>query len=138
MLDGIYSREDELKLPWPNRQLSPNALNRTRWNNPKRLAAKKEARRLGYLVAHRDYGTAIGKFQKVFSSEMLRVTIDFHPPDRRKRDIDNALASMKHYIDGVCDALQIDDKQFKAIVLHWKEPLPKKGQVIMNIEVQDE
>lgn len=42
----------------------------------------------------------------------------FYKPDNRHRDADNMLAAMKSGIDGMADALGINDRQFKTIVIH--------------------
>lgn len=43
------------------------------------------------------------------------VWIDFYPPDRRRRDEDNAIAAMKHGLDGVANAIGVDDSRFKLV-----------------------
>ena len=37
----------------------------------------------------------------------------FYPPCRRTRDKDNLLASMKSGLDGLADALAVNDSRFK-------------------------
>ena len=39
----------------------------------------------------------------------------FVPPDRRKYDSDNMVARMKSGLDGMCDALNIDDSVFTTV-----------------------
>ena len=46
-----------------------------------------------------------------------RVTILFVAPNRRRYDVDNLLARLKAGLDGVCDALKINDVQFRTIVI---------------------
>jgi len=43
------------------------------------------------------------------------VVLVFTPPDRRTYDRDNLVARMKAGIDGMCDALMIDDKDFDTL-----------------------
>jgi crossover junction endodeoxyribonuclease RusA len=43
----------------------------------------------------------------------LAVTLRFVPPDRRARDIDNLVASMKSGLDGLADALGVDDYRWE-------------------------
>ena len=45
------------------------------------------------------------------------VCIEFYPPDKRKRDIDNMLASSKAGIDGIAQAIGIDDSIFNRCIL---------------------
>jgi crossover junction endodeoxyribonuclease RusA len=40
------------------------------------------------------------------------MTITFHPPDARRRDRDNMIASCKALMDGLSDALGVDDAYF--------------------------
>jgi crossover junction endodeoxyribonuclease RusA len=35
------------------------------------------------------------------------------PPDRRARDLDNMLASIKSGLDGLADALEANDRRFR-------------------------
>ncbi len=42
----------------------------------------------------------------------LAVTLRFVPPDRRARDIDNLVASMKSGLDGLADVLGVDDSRW--------------------------
>ena len=62
----------------------------------------------------------------------LHLWIDFYPPDRRRRDDDGLLASMKAARDGIADALGVDDSRF---VSHpWvKDEGRKGGQVVIKI-----
>jgi crossover junction endodeoxyribonuclease RusA len=55
------------------------------------------------------------------------VDITFHPPDKRKRDLDNCLASFKAGLDGIADALGVNDCQFK-LSLEMGSPI-KGGEV---------
>lgn len=41
------------------------------------------------------------------------VSLTFLPPDRRRRDLDNLIASMKSGLDVLADALGVDDNRFK-------------------------
>ena len=43
------------------------------------------------------------------SEGKVKVAIKFYPPDNRKRDRDNMIASFKSGQDGVADALGMDD-----------------------------
>lgn len=95
-------------LPWPPRELSPNA--RQHWA---RLArAKKVYRRTCWAAAIEQRlhlrGVADGP---------LTLSLQFGAPDARRHDRDNLLARMKAGIDGVCDALQIDDQRFVSVTV---------------------
>lgn len=87
-------------LPWPPKGLSPN--DRLHWAALFRL--KREYRKACRLQALAQGAQPM--------EGCLRVQLEFVPPDRRKRDWDNLVASMKSGLDGVADALQVDDAQF--------------------------
>ncbi len=42
--------------------------------------------------------------------------IKFHPPDRRKRDLDNMFSALKPTLDGICDHLGIDDSTLEFVL----------------------
>jgi len=46
------------------------------------------------------------------AQHQLHLLIDAYPPDNRRRDADGVLASLKSALDGVADALGIDDHRF--------------------------
>ena len=88
-------------LPWPCRELSPNA--RVHWAKKARVAKNYRA------VAH----TMARKVLWPVNLEIARVVIEFYPPDNRRRDLDNMLASMKPAIDGIAAAIGVDDSKWE-------------------------
>ena len=111
----------EVTLPWPSNKLSPNA--RLHWS--KRYGASQEARLTARLL------TSAEMHQRPHW-HAAEVTMTFCPPDKRRRDIDNMIASMKAATDGISDALGIDDSRF---VLTYKRGEPvSKGAVKVQIE----
>lgn len=92
----------EVTFPWPTKELSPNA--RVHWAV---LAKAKKAYRLACF--------ALAKQAKVIAPGMgdIRVEMTFYPPSRRDRDGDNLIASMKSGLDGLADAMGVNDKRFK-------------------------
>lgn len=60
----------------------------------------------------------------------INVSITFRPPDRRARDSDNMLASIKGMLDGIADAWGVNDSLFR-ITLEVGEPV-RRGAVIVN------
>lgn len=91
--------------PWPPRELSPNA--RLHWAA---LARAKKAYRTACWLAARSAGMSAAT---LLGAERAEVHLMFYPPDKRARDADNMLASMKAGLDGLADALKVDDKVFK-------------------------
>lgn len=95
---------------WPASVLSPN--NRAHWR--RKAAARKAQRQDGYLLA-------LGLKPRLASVDAtIPVRLEFCPPDRRGRDLDNMLASCKGLLDGIAEAMCVDDKRFRPS-LDWGE-----------------
>lgn len=109
-----------IRLPWPNKDLSPNA--RISWQEKARLA--KKYRSAGWAAA-----MEAGYRSLNFDAVHLRIT--FHQPDKRKRDIDNMLASIKSGLDGISDAIGIDDSDWELTIR--KGEVVKGGAVVVEI-----
>ncbi|GAB3484351.1 RusA family crossover junction endodeoxyribonuclease [Azotobacter salinestris] len=90
----------ELELPWPPKELSPNA--RVHW--AKRGKVAKAYRAACHLLAK--------KAGLLAPAGRALLMLEFVPPDRRRRDDDNMLASFKAGRDGLAEALGIDDSRF--------------------------
>jgi crossover junction endodeoxyribonuclease RusA len=112
-----------IDLPWPPRELHPNA--RVHWGARARAAKKSRALSGFALLA-----SGIRRNDPDIP-EALKVTAVFFPPSRRG-DEDNMLASCKAYLDGIADALGVDDSGFK-IVIRREEP--RKGGLV-RIELE--
>lgn len=63
---------------------------------------------------------------------MLRLSITFYRPNRRSYDRDNLLARMKSGLDGMCDALKINDKRFAVLVIRVADEV--RNEVEVEIE----
>jgi len=109
-----------IELPWPPKELSPNA--RTHWAKRSKIAAKYRA---DCQVLCRQAGI------KPMEGKMLLI-IDFVPPDKRRRDDDNCLAAFKSGRDGLADALGIDDCRF-VTQLHLSDETTNGGVVRVRI-----
>ena len=90
-----------LELPWPPKELSPNA--RLHWA---KLAKAKKAYRAecAYL--------AIAQGIRKVEADKLHLSLTFFAPTRRAYDLDNALARMKAGLDGLADVLGVDDSKW--------------------------
>ena len=62
-------------------------------------------------------------------SDGLSLHITFVPPDRRHRDLDNLLASIKAGLDGLADVWKVDDSK-------WELQISKSGAVGGWVEVR--
>ena len=93
-------------LPWPPAALSPNS--RKHWVPLARAkAAYREECRCITLAAR--VGTP--------AAGPLHLAITFRPPSRRQYDRDNLLARIKAGLDGLADALEIDDARFEQVTI---------------------
>ena len=86
-------------LPWPDNRLSPNAREDRRAIAGIRKAQKETA----YWLAIKA-GLSFPHLR-----ENLHVRVTFNPPDKRRRDLDNMLASIKSALDGIAIATGVDD-----------------------------
>ena len=91
-----------LTLPWPQRVLNPNS--RGHWAVKAKSA--KAYRYECFVLA------SVAKL-KVDWEGPIDVYLTFRPPSKRKYDLDNALASLKSGLDGLADALKVNDSRFR-------------------------
>lgn len=114
----------ELVLPWPSRDLHPNA--RVHWARKAKAAkaARQEADVLALAAGWQRLGLP--------ATGPLHIWIDGYPADRRRRDADGLLSSMKAALDGIADAIGVDDRRF---VPHpWvKDEVKPGGEVRIRI-----
>lgn len=109
-----------IELPWPSKDLSPNA----RVHYRTKAAATKAYREQAYWLTK-------ASDLRAPAEGGIALRFDFHPPDKRKRDLDNMLASCKAAIDGIADALEVNDQRF-GFWLSREEPV-KGGKIIVSI-----
>lgn len=114
----------QIELPWPNSRLSPNARVHYQVLAKEKKAAKEQAY---YLVRQ--------QVKKIpFLPEgNIPISITFYPPDKRRRDDDNCIASCKALRDGVALALCVDDFRFRPVTYSWGDPV-KGGKVVFEIQ----
>ena len=113
-----------IELPWPDPKLRPNAASPGNWRRKSEAARKYRA---DCLTLCRAQGV---KPLKCDEAE-LTVRITFHPPDKRRRDLDNMVASFKQGIDAFAEAIAIDDHRF-AYMIRRGEPV-KGGKVVVSL-----
>jgi crossover junction endodeoxyribonuclease RusA len=92
----------KVTLPWPPSVLSPNA--RVHWTKKSKAAKSYKTACWALTKEARLVAPANGP---------IDLDIEFVPPDRRHRDLDNMLASIKHGLDGVALALGVNDRRFR-------------------------
>ena len=96
----------EIKLPFPPAALSPNQ--RLHWA---RVAKAKK------MYRYQCWAEALAQKARVPMEGKLGVELTFYKPSKRAMDHDNLLARMKAGLDGVADALKINDRRFDPITI---------------------
>ena len=107
-------------LGWPPRELAPNG----RYHFHAKAQAAKAYRTSAMF-------TALGEGPTVGPERPLSVIVEFSPPDARKRDLDNMLASIKAGLDGISDAYGLNDYDINPITIKRCDPV-KGGRVIVR------
>ena len=93
-------------VPWPSRALSPNGrVSPFTLARLKRLAKSYAATATREAIAGRAVAYPVGV--------RLRYDIVTRPKCRRNRDDDNTVAMLKASLDGIAQALGVDDSQFQ-------------------------
>jgi crossover junction endodeoxyribonuclease RusA len=108
-----------LTLPWPDKRMSPNA----------------RVHRMAVAPIRKKYRTDCAWLAKAarmnfahLAETGLHLSITFNPPDRRARDIDNMLASIKSGLDGIADVIGVDDSKWALTI--------QRGDVVKGGAVQ--
>lgn len=107
-----------IRLPWPPKELSPNSRKDRRGTTGKR-------------AAYREAGFYAAKEARAVIPEDAMLAIKFFPPDDRRRDLDNMLASIKVGLDGIAKAAGVDDCGW-ALTLARHKPI-KGGAVLVHV-----
>jgi crossover junction endodeoxyribonuclease RusA len=106
-------------LPWPPKELTPNAKRRKHWR-VYRPITKKYREQCAWLAIEAGFKGLNGS-----------MTITFYPPDHRPRDDDGMIGAFKAGRDGVADAMGVDDYTFRPA--YRFEGVVKGGQVVVTI-----
>ena len=122
----IEIRLVEIFLPWPDVTLKPNGSHR-HWSV--KAGAKKNARRFAKFMVMENH-------KPIAYTGELGAHFTIYPPDRRFRDMDNIKAMLKPYMDGVFDALGMDDRQIRRSVTEFDEPIKGGGIKVVLTELK--
>lgn len=115
-------------LPWPDRRLSPNA--RAHWAVLAGVKAK--ARRDAAYATYAALEGGLREARLSLAGEgAITFRVTFYPPDKRHRDDDNMVASIKAARDGIAEALAVNDRRFRA-EYYFNEPC-KPGRVEVEL-----
>ena len=113
----------QITLPWFDKVLNPNV--NSHWT--KKAQAKKLARSNAAILAT-PYKT---EFEHANEKTRFELKVTFYPPNARCHDLDNCFSSLKAGIDGICDALGINDRHILVVTLIKGSPDPlKQGKVL--------
>lgn len=115
-----------LRLPWPAPELWTNAKKRVHWRQVNTAVGL--ARHEAEIVTRE----ALAATKPPAAPSTLSVT--FNAPTARRYDTANALEACKPYIDGICDALGIDDSVFVSVCC--ERAAPNKDSAGVTLKVQ--
>lgn len=117
-----------VRLPWPDPRLNPNA--RLHWRVKKGVV--KKARNDAAYLTYDAMPIGARECRQAFAGEgAIPVAIRFYPPDNRHRDADNMVAMLKSALDGIADALGVNDRRFKPVF--YFEDADKPGRVEVTL-----
>lgn len=119
-----------LELPFPNLKLNPNRNKGHHWASTSAL--RKSARTAAYALARIAALNTPWHSIERSKADTVPLVITFIQPDRRHRDRDNLLAACKPALDGVAEALEINDSQFEPVTIR-REYGAKPGGVRIQI-----
>jgi crossover junction endodeoxyribonuclease RusA len=116
-----------VELDFPPAELFPNRAKGTHWGKLYKLRSD-----------YRDSSTWLAKHQLKgwkHTGGNIRLTMTFEMPDKRKRDADNCLAAAKGALDGLADAMFVNDELFQPIMI-YRVAGTKPGRLIVEIKEQ--
>jgi len=112
-------------LDFPPKDLFPNRASGKHWGSLYKLK-----------LDYRESSTWLAKSQLgdwKHNGNQIVLTLAFHMPDKRWRDADNCLAAAKAGIDGLADALMVNDRIFNPIIVQ-RILGEKPGKLIITLE----
>lgn len=112
-------------LDFPPKDLFPNRSSGKHWGSLYKLKSD-----------YRESSTWLAKSQLddwKHNGNPIVLTLAFHMPDKRWRDADNCLAAAKAGIDGLADALMVNDRIFNPIIVQ-RILGEKPGKLIITLE----
>jgi crossover junction endodeoxyribonuclease RusA len=116
-----------VELDFPPAELFPNRAKGTHWGKLYQLRSD-----------YRETSTWLAKHQLKnwkHAGKDIKLTLTFEMPDKRKRDADNCLAAAKGALDGLADAMMVNDQLFQPIMIYRKLGT-KPGKLIVEIKEQ--
>lgn len=118
----------KVTLSWPASELMQNRHDGHHWSYA--AAEKADYRREGYLMALSAINT---RRYDPKPERLYRVSMVFHPPDKRRRDVSNLHAAMKSALDGISDAMGVNDVRFVEHTQRMGIAI-ENGSVVITVE----
>ena len=109
-------------LPWPPAELNPNA--RAHWR--KHARSTKAYRNTCWALSYQSR-------VKVTWEGDIHVWLDYYYPNRRSRDEDNLIASSKAALDGLADALKVNDSRFRLHPDFFLDQVREGGSLVVRL-----
>lgn len=119
------SEKKVIVLDFPPKDLFPNRASGKHWASL--YKTKSEYRESSTWLAK----SQLGSWKH--NGNPIKLTLTFHMPDKRWRDADNCLAAAKAGMDGLADALMVNDRMFNPIMV-IRELGEKPGKLIITME----
>lgn len=116
----------KIELPYPNAKLNPN--NKSHWAVKAKI--QRQAKHIAYILTLEQL--TIGLRTRYQIMDVIHLDVLFCPPDDRRRDLDNMIASGKYFFDGIALAMGVDDSKFR-FTFNIGEKV-KGGCVIINFD----
>lgn len=113
-------------MSWPQKALWPNRP--AHWS--RRSVARRQQREEAYWATRVAIGSSGWPSTNTIITQ-LPVALTFLEPDRRARDLDNMTAAMKGALDGVSQALGVDDKLFDLRIA--RGDVVRGGRVVIEV-----
>lgn len=113
----------KIELPWFDKDLSPNSTVNWKAKHKKRQKQKNDS---CFICVSEKIPYTAGSYH-------LKIT--FFPPDNRRRDLDNCLASLKGALDGIAMACKMDDRDFQPLTVQFGETC-KGGKVEVEFHLE--
>lgn len=114
-----------IALDFPPKDLFPNRASGKHWASLYKIKSE-----------YRESSTWLAKSQLgdwKHNGNPIKLTLTFQMPDKRWRDADNCLAAAKAAMDGLADALMVNDRLFNPIMV-IRMLGEKPGKLIINLE----
>ena len=108
---------------------------RSKWALILHTTARRQCE-MDFYFATKEYlqRTERGQSPALGDQVIVSITPTIYRPVSRRRDADNFWAGMKSALDGVANALEVDDSRFALMPIAWEKG---EDRTVLTIEVKD-